>query len=235
MRKNLIIVGITLLLIIAAVWGGSAIYAAVQNKDTPEALALSTPTSAPTSVTSESPMLGGSGSPAASKIAGTWSAQPSSVVGYRVNEVLNGQQVTVVGRTSDVSGRFSIEGTRLSSGELTVKMGTVATDNSSRDGQFQSILKTAEFPTATFKLTKPVELGAASSAVTMVKAVGELSLAGTTREVAMDLQVQLSSPTAQVQAQIPIIFSDYGITAPNLGFVKVEHQGSLEILLHLER
>ena len=72
--------------------------------------------------------------------------------------MLNGQDVTVVGRTADVEGTVTIDGTSLSAADVTVSMTTITTDNSNRDGQFLDILKTSEFPTATFTLTEPVDI-----------------------------------------------------------------------------
>ena len=50
-------------------------------------------------------------------LSGTWHVAGGSVVGYRVNEVLFGQNNTAVGRTSSVTGQAMINGTTVESGK----------------------------------------------------------------------------------------------------------------------
>jgi hypothetical protein len=45
----------------------------------------------------------------------------------------------------------------------------------------------------------------------------------------------LHGASGQVAGSIPITFSDFGVDAPNLGFVKVEDSGAVEFSLQLER
>lgn len=170
---------------------------------------------------------------------GTWAVSDGSEAGYRVDEVLNGQDVTVVGRTPDVAGEVVIADGALTEGSVEVDMTTVTTDSGSRDSQFQGmIMNTAEFPTSSFVLTEPLPLdglGAASGPVT-VTAEGELTIRDVTRTVQAELSVQLGADdTAQVAGAIPVTFADFGVDAPDLGFVRVEEAGLVEFLLHLER
>lgn len=232
MRKKWIIIGASLLVLIAAVWGGTAIYANVENGKALDELALSTP-----ATTSAAPTT--AGTPAttsdAADLAGKWTVQAGSQAGYRVKEVLNGQDVTVVGRTTGVTGTATVEGTSLTAATMTVDMTSVATDNTSRDGQFLGILKTSEFPTSTFTLTGPVDISAIANGVATVQASGELTVAGVTKPVTATLSAQMTADGVEVQGSIPVTFADYGIAAPNLGFVKVENAGSIEMLLKLGR
>lgn len=234
MRKKWIIIGASLLVLIAAVWGGTAIYANVENGKALDELALSTP-----AATSAAPTTAGTPGTAttsdAADLAGKWTVQDGSQAGYRVKEVLNGQDVTVVGRTTGVTGTATVEGTSLTAATVTVDMTSVATDNSSRDGQFLSILKTTEFPTSTFTLTGPVDISAIANGVASVQAAGELTVAGVTKPVTATLSAQKTADGVEVQGSIPVTFADYGIDAPNLGFVKVENTGSIEMLLKLGR
>lgn len=237
MRKKWIIIGASLLVLIAAVWGGSAIYANVENGRALDELALSTP-----AATSAAPATAGASAtdaPAttagATDLAGTWTVRDGSQAGYRVKEVLNGQDVTVVGRTTGVTGTATVEGTSLTAATVTVDMKNVTTDNSSRDGQFLGILKTSEFPTSTFTLTGPVDISAIAGGVATVQAAGELTVAGVKRAVTATLSAQQTADGVEVQGSIPVTFKDYGIDAPNLGFVKVENTGTIEMLLKLGR
>ena len=94
-------------------------------------------------------------------LAGTWKITSGSVVQYRVKEVLFGQDSTATGSTKSITGSMKIAGTQVDTASFTVDMTTVTSDKSVRDGQFQGrIMDTAEFPTATFELSKPIELGA---------------------------------------------------------------------------
>lgn len=223
MRKTLIIAAIALVVVIAGVWGGSVIYASLQNEQASAELTLAPPSAGAPSTLSED------------GLAGTWTIGQESEAGYRVNEVLNGQPVTVVGRTSDIKGEATIEGTRLTAATAEVDMRNVATDNGSRDGQFQGILKTGQFPSATFTLTEAVDIGAISGGSASTEAAGELTLAGVTQAVTVNLKAQVTSDGVDVQGSIPITFSDFEISAPNLGFVKVEDAGTVEMLLHLKK
>ncbi|ALO67114.1 hypothetical protein AS189_12140 [Arthrobacter alpinus] len=225
MRKKLMIFGILLVVALGAVWGGSAIYAKIGNEQAPDQLSLSSPTPGATPA----------GTMAAAELSGTWNISDGSQAGYRVKEVLNGQDVTVVGRTGAVSGQATIDGTSLVAATAVVDMGNVTTDNSSRDSQFQGILKTSEFPTSTFALTSPVDIGAVAGGAATTEATGQLSIAGVTRDVKVALNVQTTADGVEVQGTIPVTFSDYGVDAPNLGFVKVENSGAVEMLLKLKK
>ncbi len=225
MKRKLVIALTALVVLAGIVWGGTAIYAKVRNDRAPEALGLSTPSAGAT----------GQEAPAVEDLAGTWTVADGSQAGYRVDEVLNGQDVTVVGRTSDVDGSVTIDGTDLTAADVTVSMTTITTDSGSRDGQFLDILKTDEFPAATFTLTEPVDIAAVADGVASVQATGDLTVAGVTQEVVVDLDAQTTAGGVEVSGSIPVTFSDYDISAPDLGFVKVEDAGAVEMLLTLMR
>ena len=115
---------------------------------------------------------------------GQWSVSDGSVVGYRVKEVLFGQDNTAVGRTSDVSGSITISGTNVVAGSFTVQMATVKSDFSQRDSQFRGrVMDVASYPTGTFVLSQPIHVGrpAASGVVKTMPVEGELTLRGQTR------------------------------------------------------
>ena len=77
--------------------------------------------------------------------------------GYRVDEVLFGQNVTATGRTHDVTGSLTFDDTTLTAADITVDLTTVTSDQRRRDGQFSGrIMDVNQFPTATFVLTSPV-------------------------------------------------------------------------------
>jgi len=162
---------------------------------------------------------------------GTWTVADGSFAGYRVHEVLRGQDVTVTGRTEQVTGTVTVEDGSITAAEVEVDMASIATDQPPRDGYFRDqALQVGTFPTATFTLTAPAEVpdGATSARLT-----GDLTIRDVTREVTVDAQVAATGGTVQVVGSVPITFEDYGVQAPALGFVTVEDTGSIEFDLRL--
>src|SRR5919197_1430780 len=95
---------------------------------------------------------------------GTWNVGTGSQAGYRVKEVLFGQDNDAVGRTSAVSGQLRIPGNRVSAASFSVDLTTVRSDQGRRDQQFQQrIMDTASYPTAAFALTTPIDLPATAA------------------------------------------------------------------------
>ena len=228
MPKKWIIALAVLVVAVLAVVGGTALYARIENSRAPDELALTTPSAPAADSTPAGPVD-------LATLAGTWTVSTGSQAGYRVDEVLSGQDVTVVGRTSDVTGSVTVTGTELTAADVTVSMTTVTTDSSSRDSQFLDILATSEHPTATFVLTTPVDISAIAGGVAEVEAPGDLTVAGVTRPVTVTLRAQTTTAGVEVSGSIPVTFSDFDIDAPDLGFVKVEDAGTVEMLLQLTR
>ena len=235
--------------LVVLVVGGSWFYIKVIEGDPAKPLSFedldaSTTTSAAAGPTSPSAADGSSTTTAASSgsapagIDGTWNAVNASQVGYRVKETLFGQSTEAVGRTNSVTGSIAISGATVNDGSFTVDMTTVTSDKSQRDGQFNGrIMDTSSFPTSTFKLTAPIELGSvpADGQEITAKATGDLTLKGTTNSVTFDVTARLSNGQVQVTGSIPITFSDYGIDNPSFGPASVGDEGTLEFLLVFER
>jgi polyisoprenoid-binding protein YceI len=170
---------------------------------------------------------------------GTWSVASGSQAGYRVGEVLFGQTNTAVGRTTDITGSIVIKGTTVSSGSFTANMTTVHSDQSQRDGQFRTrVMDVSKYPTATFTLTKSIELGPlpASGVTKSVPADGNLTLRGPTRPVTIPLTVEHVGTTIEVLGDLNVVFADWKIPNPTFaGTVTTQDHGTLEFLLHLTR
>ena len=108
--------------------------------------------------------------------------------GFRIEEELASiGSTTAVGRTGDLTGSITIEGTTLTAASFEVDMTTITTNESRRDDRVQEALETADNPTGSFTLTDPVALGdgAASGEPAAVTAVGDLTIHGVTRQVAI--------------------------------------------------
>ena len=175
----------------------------------------------------------GSKSGSTSELAGTWTVASGSEVGYRVSEVLFGQDTDATGRTSDVTGSIKLTDTTLTAGEFTADLTTVKSDEDRRDNQFQgNIMNTAEFPNATFKLTEPVEFGTpADGEKITVSATGELTMHGVTNTVTFDIEARKTGSVIEVTGSIPILFSDYDIANPSRAGITVKDNGEMEFLL----
>ncbi|MGO3147419.1 MAG: YceI family protein [Leucobacter sp.] len=170
------------------------------------------------------------------EISGTWDITDGSTAGYRVNEVLNGTDVTVTGRTSEVTGSLTIsaDGRTLEAAEFTVDVASIETDRSQRDAYFrEQAINVAEYPEASFALTEPVTVETVPDAgeVVTVDATGELTIAGVTKQVTVSIEVRSDGSTTELAGSIPVTFSDFGVRAPSLGFVKVEDHGFVEFQL----
>ena len=166
-------------------------------------------------------------------VSGEWSVD-SGYAGYRVDEVLQGDDVTVVGRTEEVSGSFTIDGTTLTEGTVEVDVASIATDNSNRDDYFvNDAMEASTYPTASFELAEATELpdDVTSGETVSVDVTGTLTLHGVSQTVTATLDVVVDGDTAQIVGTVPLTFADYGVDAPSLGFVEVESEGRLEFSL----
>jgi polyisoprenoid-binding protein YceI len=174
-----------------------------------------------------------------SSLPGTWTTATGASVGYRVNEVLVGQNNVAVGRSSSVTGHLTISGTTVTAGSFTVKMATIHSDESQRDTQFDGrIMDVASYPTGTFTLTHPIALAPvpAVGTVKTYSATGNLTLHGHTRPVAFTLSAERTSSGIKVQGSIPIKFANWDIPNPSFGsFVTTQNHGVLEFLLNFTK
>ncbi|MCZ2836099.1 YceI family protein [Modestobacter sp. VKM Ac-2985] len=165
---------------------------------------------------------------------GTWTIGPGSTAGYRVDEVLNGADVTVAGTTDQVTGTVVISEGDLADADVTVDVASISTDSSRRDSYFRdNVMDVAANPTATFSVTEVADLPELSGTPVTVPVTGELALAGTTQPVTTELSVVRTADGVDVSGAVPVVFTDFGIEPPNLGFVSVEDSGAVEFFLRL--
>ncbi|HET6966205.1 MAG TPA: YceI family protein [Acidimicrobiales bacterium] len=170
-------------------------------------------------------------------VSGNWVVATGTLAGYRVEEQLFGQSHTAVGRTSMVTGGMVISGTEVTAADFTVDMASIKSDQGSRDVQFRGfIMDTADHPHASFRLTSPIQLGAVPPLGRQVteQAVGDLTMRGVRRSVTFTLSAERVSPDSiDINAEIPIRFSMWGIPNPSFAVAHVGDTGTLEVLLHL--
>jgi len=172
-----------------------------------------------------------------STLDGNWNVGAGSMAGYRVQEVLVGQNATAVGRTSKVWGSLAIAGSTVTKGTFTVDMASVVSDQSQRNARFDGpIMDVSQYPTATLTLAAPIDLGTipAEDAVAHYNAVGNLDMHGVTKSVNFPVTAERTGSAIDVLADIPITFSEWNISNPSIGgFVTTANTGTLEVLLHL--
>jgi polyisoprenoid-binding protein YceI len=182
-------------------------------------------------------------------IDGTWTVDPSigsfsdfsgSFVGYRVQEELaNIGGKTAVGRTPDVTGTLTLDGSQVTAVDMTADLTTLRSDDDRRDGQLRrQALETGRFPEATFRLTSPIDLGSvpADGQTIEVDAVGELTIHGQTRGVTIPLTATLAGDVVTVTGSTDIVFADYGMKKPESFIVlSVDDHGIMEFQLHFRR
>jgi polyisoprenoid-binding protein YceI len=188
---------------------------------------------------------GSSSAPLSGGVDGTWNVDTSlgsiadftdSFVGYRVQEELaNIGGNTAVGRTPDVSGTLTIAGTKVTAATIEANLTSLKSDDDRRDGQLsRQGLETSSFPTATFTLTTPIDLGTIPADGTEISAsaVGQLTLHGQTKDVQIPLKAKLSGSTIVVTGSLDIAFADYGISKPNsFAVLSIADTGTLELQL----
>ena len=192
---------------------------------------------------------GSSGSSASSSLDGTWTVDDtigsfsdftSSFAGFRVQEELASIGAkTAVGRTPDVTGGMTIDGTTITEASFEVDMTTLTTDSGLRDNAIrQQAIETSRFPTATFTTTAPIELGSipAEGEEITVDATGELTLHGVTKTVTIPLTAKRQGDVIAVVGSLDIPFSDYSISQPRAAAVlPVDDKGVMEVQLFLTR
>jgi polyisoprenoid-binding protein YceI len=239
------IVFISVIVLVLGIAGGYA-YLLWAKDDAPAALgttdldqALTTPpTTGEPPATAATATTATTATTAAAGVDGTWTISQDSTLGYRVQEVLGGVDTEGAGRTNQVTGELTIAGTQVTAVEFTVDMASVTSDSDRRDGQFRSrIMSTDEFPTSTFVLTSPIDIGAvpAEGVTVEATATGDLTLRGVTNSVTFPVQAKLESGRIGVLGTIPVRFSDYGIPDPSNAFATVKDNGTLEFVLVLDR
>ena len=171
---------------------------------------------------------------------GSFADFTSSFAGFRVQEELASIGAkTAVGRTPDVTGGMTIAGSTITEASFEVDMTTLTTDSGLRDNAIrQQAIETSRFPTATFRLTEPIDLGSipAEGTEVTVDATGDLTLHGVTKSVTIPLTAKRQGAVIAVVGSIEIPFADYSISQPRAAAVlSVEDKGVMEIQLFLTK
>jgi polyisoprenoid-binding protein YceI len=251
LRRSPLRTGLVVLLVLGGLAAAGGLAYVLLRPAPPPAVGLATPTPAASvpGATSGPASTTPAGTVGPVGLDGTWTVDPSigsfsdfsgSFAGYRVNETLADIGAnTAVGRTSDLTGTLALSGASITSVDVTVQMSSLRSDNEQRDGRLRNqAIETTSFPTATFRLTTPIELGSApvDGQAIEVSATGELTLHGVTRPVTIPIQARLSGDVVTVTGSIDILFADYAIERPtSFAVLSIEDHGVMEFQLHFRR
>ena len=173
---------------------------------------------------------------------GTWTVrapQGDFGAGYRILEDWPGGNTSVVvGRTKGASGSFAISGPAVTSAQVVIDVASLNSGNSLRDSQVRSKhLHTGRYPTATFTLTAPVDLGGvpAEGQIVEVSAPGTLDLHGVARPVTASIQAVARGGAVEVVGSLGILMSDYGITGLSTPVNSARDEAVIEFKLAFDR
>ncbi len=176
---------------------------------------------------------------------GQWAVEPatSTFAGYRIKEHFGSLDHTAVVRTPSVTGGLTLSGTTVSGVTVTADLtraeskdsqppGVFPVSNRVRTMQTQG-LETNRFPTAKFVLGAPITLSGAPKAGATVtsNASGRFTLHGMTKTVTVPIKARWNGDVIDVTGSLPISLADYGISKPQVGFVHVDGNGTMEFEL----
>jgi polyisoprenoid-binding protein YceI len=152
--------------------------------------------------------------------------QEVSTASFVIDEVLNGEPVTVVGATNQVAGQLSVNPTSPSNaqvGTIQINARTFATDSANRDKAIQNrILETGSYEYITFTPTSFVRLPetAAIGQSYTFQIVGQLTIRDQTREATFNATVTPAADgTLQGNVTTTIKYADWGISVPSVPIV----------------
>ena len=220
-----------LLIGVIVIGGGFAIYLlGIKSDSKPKPKLAATTTAAGTS----------SSGPARTSPNDTWTVRPGPVsdtfVGYRVRELLLRGNIDqeVTGRTNQVTGQFLVANGIAATGELAAQVDTLSTNSGLRDSAVKRTgLESSKFPTATFTLTQPIELGSAKAGQRVkTNATGNLTVHGVTKPVRFALDTRWDGNTIEIAGSAPIKLSDFGIRIDDFKFAaEVANDATIELQL----
>lgn len=179
--------------------------------------------------------------PAGVDVDGSWTVQPGSLAGYRVQQQLLWLTVDVNGRTDAVTGGAEIRESRLLSAEFIVDVAAMDSGRPGRDERFRSteVLDAAAFPTATVSMNVPVDLAPVpdDGSPVQLEVPVQLTLKGVTRGASAQIDIQRNGDRVDVAGTIPVRFFDFNVDPPKppASLLEVQPVATIEFLVHLAK
>ncbi|GAA2604329.1 YceI family protein [Streptomyces roseoviolaceus] len=157
----------------------------------------------------------GAARPELAALTGDYTIDPAhSTIGFVARHAM---VTNVKGGFQDFTGTLRLDGTdpSQSSASLDVVMDSIDTGNADRDGHLKSadFFKADEFPTMTFRSTEAESLGGDDYRIT-----GDLTILGTTRPLAIDLEFNgaakdpFGNERVGFEGKAEILRSEWGLT-----------------------
>ncbi|MBO0689453.1 MAG: YceI family protein [Candidatus Dormibacteraeota bacterium] len=237
MRRRTLFFGAgALIVVVVLVAVGGYLYFFSGLRQAPKPLALSSPPA------SASPQ-------AAQNLAGKWSVQSGSQVGYRVHEQFVDQSSPhdAVARTSGVSGGLAIQqagsGLQATAVSITARLAglhsvdqVAGRDVSSRDRIVSRALDVDSAPNATFSAPSvAIPASAVRGQTVQLTVPGQLTVHDTARPAQANLEGRASGGRMQLAGTVPLTMTDFGVPPPQVPFVRVPPQVTVEVQLTLAR
>jgi polyisoprenoid-binding protein YceI len=166
---------------------------------------------------------------------------PQSLVGYRVQEELAavGLESTATGRTSEITGTFTIQGMTVKDVNVNANLVSLKSDRDMRDNRIKTLgLESEKFPESKFVLAEPINFQSVPKAGETVRATatGDFTLHGVTRRVSIPLEGRWDGRDIQVIGTLNVKFADYQMEPPNIaGFVSVKDEGQMEFQIFFRK
>ncbi|MGW0157862.1 YceI family protein [Mycobacterium sp. NPDC003323] len=185
--------------------------------------------------------LAAGAAPATTGVDGSWTVQPGSQVGYRVQQQLLWEMVDVNGRTSAVTGGVEIAESHVRSIEISVDVASMQSGSPGRDDKFRSTdaLETATFPTAELTSNVPLDLSgiADDGSPVRLEVPVQLTIKGVTRPALAQVDVRRNGDRVDVAGTVPIRFLDFNVDPPKpfASLLQVQPIATIEFLVHLAK
>ena len=112
---------------------------------------------------------------------------------------------------------MTLSGAQVTALDISVDTTTLTSDDERRDNQLRERgLETDAFPTATFSLTQPIEVGKVPDPGERIEATatGDLTLHGVTKQVTVPVTAQWTGERTEIVGSIDITITDFGIEKP---------------------
>jgi polyisoprenoid-binding protein YceI len=140
----------------------------------------------------------------------------SSVVEFRIDEILRDKPFTAVGTSSEIAGDISISDDTVTIGTLAINAKTFKTDDERRDGAITRLILKSEDPANEFITFVPTSIERMANSLNIT---GQLTISGITKPAVFVASINVTDESITGTATSTIKRSDYNLVIPNIPFV----------------